>query len=111
MLRCKDKVVVVVARPDHWPAPALPARQNPGTIAMRVRRGIVFAQLVSAGAGGGGGGVNSQGGLAGEQRHVHRDKRRRVVGTVLATAVTGTPRTVRVDAGGADGTSAEAGIL
>ena len=79
-------------------------------VGSRVRRGIVFAQLVSAGAGGGGG-VNSQGGLAGEQRHVHRDKRRRVVGTVLATAVTGTPRTVRVGAGGADGASAEAGIL
>ena len=80
-------------------------------VGSRVRRGIVFAQLVSAGAGGGGGGVNSQGGLAGEQRYVHRDKRRRVVGTVLATAVTGTPRTVRVGAGGADGASAEAGIL
>ena len=74
----------------------------------RVRRSIVFAQQVQAGAGSdgsgrAGGGDASAGG--------HRNKRRRVAGTVLATAVIGTPGTVRVGAGGAGGSSAGAGIL
>ena len=74
----------------------------------RVRRSIVFAQQVQGGSGGDGGGRAGGGdAFAGG----HRSKRQRVAGTVLATAVTGTPGTVRVGAGGAGGSSASAGIL
>ena len=73
-----------------------------------MRRSIVFAQQVQEGSGGDSGGRAGGGdAVAGG----HRSKRRRVAGTVFATAVTGTPGTARVGARGAGGSSAGAGIL